>query len=116
MACQQNAPPYLPLAGFTLNLYSRTRCPAVFIFLIGVIDLVTVVKFVREHEFEGSDGKMVKGAYFYFQVTKPDGTVVDKRQFIPDDRLAGFAFIPKAGNKVLIYTHEGKIVDMLQDK
>lgn len=87
-----------------------------FNFLIGVIDLVTVVKHVREHEFEGSDGKIVKGTYFYFQVTNDDGVVMDKRQFIPDDRLAGFAFIPKAGNKVLVYTHEGKIVDMLQDK
>lgn len=76
----------------------------------------TVVKFIREHEFEGSDGKMIQGSYFYFQVTKDDNSVVDRRQFIPADRLVNFAYIPRIGDKVLVYTNEGKIVDMLQDK
>ena len=82
----------------------------------GLIELVTIVKHVREHEFEGADGKMVKGCYFYLQVIKGDGGVVNSRQFVPGERLVNFAFIPKPGHKVLVYTHEGKIVDMLQDK
>ena len=78
--------------------------------------MVTIVKHVREHEFIGDDESPVKGSYFYLQVIKDDGVKLDKRHFISEDRLAGFAFIPKAGDKVLVYASDGKIIDMLQDK
>ena len=78
--------------------------------------MVTVVKYVKEHEFEGSDGRMIQGSYFYFQITKDDGSVVDRRQFIPAERLVNFVYIPRVGDKVLVYADNGKIVDMLQDK
>lgn len=78
--------------------------------------MVTVIKHVREHQFTGDDNKAVKGMYFYLQVTQDDGRQVDRRIFVGEDRLAGFAYIPKAGDKVLIYSSDGKVVDMLKDK
>ena len=78
--------------------------------------MVTLVKAVRDHAFEGEDGKEIKGKYIYLQVIRDDNSQVNKRFFIAEDRLLDFAHIPSPGDKVLVYTSNDKIVDMLKDK
>ena len=78
--------------------------------------MVTFVKAVRDHAFEGEDGKEIKGKYIYLQVIRDDSSQVNKRFFIAEDRLLDFAHIPSPGDKVLVYTSNDKIVDMLKDK
>ena len=78
--------------------------------------MVTLVKALRDHTFTGDDNKEVKGKYIYLQVVRDDGSQVNKRYFIPEDRLLDFAHIPSAGDRVLVYTSNDKIVDMLKDE
>lgn len=78
--------------------------------------MVSLVKAVREHSFIGDDDKEVKGMYFYLQVIQADGRQDNRRVFVGEDRLADFAYIPKTGDRVLVYANNGKIVDMLKEK
>ena len=78
--------------------------------------MVTLVKAVRDHSFEGDDGKEIKGKYIYLQVIRDDGSYVNKRYFIAEDRLLDFAYIPSLGDRVLVYSSNDKIVDMLKDE
>ena len=77
--------------------------------------MVTLVKAIRDHSFEGEDGKEIKGKYIYLQVIRDDGSQANKRVFIAEDRLLDFAHIPEVGDRVLVYTSNDKIVDMLKD-
>lgn len=78
--------------------------------------MVTLVKAVREHCFTGDDNREIKGVYFYLQITQEDGRQDNRRVFIGEDRLADFAYIPKAGDRILVYASNGKVVDMLKEK
>ena len=78
--------------------------------------MVTEVLAIREHAFEGDDGQEVKGSYIYLKITQDEGRVDTRRIFVGDDRLADFAYIPKAGDRVLIFASNGKVVDMLKAK
>lgn len=71
---------------------------------------------VREHQFIGDDDKEVKGMYIYLKITQGDGRVDTRRVFVGEDRLADFAYIPKAGDKVLVFASNGKVIDMLKAK
>lgn len=71
---------------------------------------------VREHGFIGDDNKEVKGTYIYLKVTQEGGRVDTRRVFVGEDRLAEFAYIPKAGDKVLVFASNGKVIDMLKAK
>lgn len=77
--------------------------------------MVTIVKHIRDHSFEGENGQEIKGKYIYLQVTRDDNTQANKRVFVAEDRLLDFAHIPAAGDRVLVYTSNDKIVDMLKD-
>ena len=78
--------------------------------------MVTEVMAVREHAFVGDDDKEVKGTFIYLKITQDDGRVDTRRVFIGEDRLVDFAYIPKAGDKVLVFASNGKVVDMLKVK
>ena len=78
--------------------------------------MVTLVRAVRDHAFVGDDGKEIKGKYFYLQFIRDDNTQTNKRSLIAKDRLLDFAHIPSPGDRVLVYTSNDKIVDMLKDK
>lgn len=71
---------------------------------------------VREHQFVGDDDKEVKGMYIYLKVNQEGGRVDTRRVFVGEDRLADFAYIPKGGDKVLVFASNGKVVDMLKAK
>ena len=77
--------------------------------------MTTIVKHVRDHSFEGENGQEIKGKYLYLQVIRDDGAQVNKRVFVAEDRLLDFAYIPSVGDRVLVYTSNDKIVDMLKD-
>ncbi|MDD6159986.1 MAG: hypothetical protein PUB51_02505 [Oscillospiraceae bacterium] len=78
--------------------------------------MTTEVMAVREHKFLGEDCKEVTGSYFYLKITQDDGRVDTRRVFIGEDRLTDFAYIPKSGDKVLVFASNGKVVDMLKSK
>lgn len=78
--------------------------------------MVTEVMAVREHSFTGDDNKEVKGMFIYLKITQDEGRVDTRRVFVAEDRLADFAYIPKAGDRVLIFASNGKVVDMLKAK
>lgn len=71
---------------------------------------------VRDHEFEGDDGQLVKGTYIYLVVPCDNGRQETRRVFVGEDRLAEFAYIPKVGDNVLVFASNGKVVDMLKTK
>lgn len=78
--------------------------------------MVTEVMAVREHSFNGDDNKEVKGMFIYLKITQVEGRVDTRRVFVAEDRLADFAYIPKAGDRVLVFASNGKVVDMLKAK
>ena len=78
--------------------------------------MVTEVMAVREHSFVGDENKEVKGMFFYLKITQSEGRVDTRRVFVAEDRLADFAYIPKVGDRVLIFASNGKVVDMLKAK
>lgn len=78
--------------------------------------MTTEVMAVREHSFTGDDNREIKGMYIYLKVTQDEGRVDTRRVFVAEDRLADFAYIPKAGDKVLVFASNGKVVDMLRAK
>lgn len=78
--------------------------------------MVTEVMHVREHSFNGDDNKEVKGMFIYLKITQDEGRVDTRRVFVAEDRLADFAYIPKAGDRVLVFASNGKVVDMLKAK
>lgn len=71
---------------------------------------------VREHQFVGDDNKEVKGMFIYLKVDQEGGRVDTRRVFVGEDRLADFAYIPKGGERVLVFSSSGKVVDMLKAK
>lgn len=78
--------------------------------------MTTKVLNVREHEFTGDEDKQIKGMYIYLEITKGNGEVETRRVFIGEDRLADFAYIPKAGDNVVVFASGGKVVDFLKAK
>ena len=71
---------------------------------------------IREHEFEGDDGKLVKGMFFYLTVPRKEGNLDTRRIFASDDRVAEWAYIPKVGDNVLVFVSNGKVIDMLKSR
>ena len=78
--------------------------------------MTTEVVNVRKHSFEGDDGKMVEGVFFYLKITQADGRIDTRRVFVGDDRLKDFAYVPQAGDKILVFASNGKVIDMLKAK
>ena len=76
--------------------------------------MVTEVVAVRDHDFTGEDGNVIKGVFFYLKITLQDGRVETRRAFVNEDRLVDFAYLPKVGDKILVFASNGKIVDFIK--
>ena len=71
---------------------------------------------VREHEFTGDDNQTIKGMFFYLTVDREGGGVDTRRVFASEDRIAEWAYVPKAGDVVLVFYSNGKVIDMLKSR
>lgn len=76
--------------------------------------MTTVVVGMRNHDFSGDDGSVIKGVFIYLKITMNDGKVETRRVFVSEDRLAEFAYIPNVGDEVLVFASNGKVVDFIQ--
>ena len=76
--------------------------------------MVTKVLNIRPHEFTGDKDEQVQGSFIYLLVTKENGTEETRRVFVSDDRMADWAYIPKVGDRVVVFASNGKVVDMLK--
>ena len=76
--------------------------------------MVTKVLDIRPHEFTGDNNEQVQGNFIYLLVTKENGAEETRRIFASDDRMAEWAYIPKLGDRVVVFASNGKVVDMLK--
>lgn len=76
--------------------------------------MVTEVVAVREHEFMGEDNSVISGMFFYLKITLKDERVETRRVFVNSDRLVEFAYVPKVGDKILVFASNGKVVDFIK--
>lgn len=76
--------------------------------------LTKIIK-MAEHSFIGTDGTDVSGYNIYMHITKDNGGVETRRIFVPDYRLAEWAYVPSEGDAVIVFAKGGKVIDMLKD-